>query len=430
MLKTLTFVLVLLFTALVERSSFAMLVAVSYSDDQLTELKAEAESGDLDAQYELGFIYSGLCYQCQSPKPNQSEADKWFRRAAEKGYAPAQRGLGALYSRVESVQNYTEAEKWLRKAADQGDSTAQDLLGKLYRDGKGVSQNTAEAVNWFERAAKQDYGDACTDLSHLYARGSTNLPKNYEEAYFWSLVCRRSPIMRLPNPFTDESDFTPNNPDEQAWKEVLRNLTPEIKADVEKRLQAIAPALDQADHRDELEFARRQSAELRKAKARVAAWKTQAEQGSVVAELKLGQYYDVGHYEPSNHAEAYQWFRKAAEQGSAQGAQSLAVCYLLGNGTNRDYSEAARWFRKAAEQGLSYSQHQLGQLYFDGKGVQKDNGEAYFWCSIALKQTVPPRQIINWPGECYAKSLTAEQKAAADKRIKNWKMPPEHAAAP
>ena len=43
----------------------------------------------------------------------------------------------------------------LRKAAEQGHARMQNALGWMYRNGEGVTQDYAEAVKWFRKAAEQ-----------------------------------------------------------------------------------------------------------------------------------------------------------------------------------------------------------------------------------------------------------------------------------
>ena len=45
--------------------------------------------------------------------------------------------------------------KWYRMAADQGDAKAQYNLGVMYYEGKGVPQNTSEALRWLHKAQVQ-----------------------------------------------------------------------------------------------------------------------------------------------------------------------------------------------------------------------------------------------------------------------------------
>ena len=48
-----------------------------------------------------------------------AEAEKWFRLAADQGYAPAQYNLGVMYTNGWGVpQNYDEATKWHALAAN------------------------------------------------------------------------------------------------------------------------------------------------------------------------------------------------------------------------------------------------------------------------------------------------------------------------
>src|SRR4029077_12512676 len=50
-------------------------------------------------------------------------------------------------------QDYAEAAKWYRKAADQGFAEAQSNLGAMYAKGQGVPQDYVEAYKWFDLAA-------------------------------------------------------------------------------------------------------------------------------------------------------------------------------------------------------------------------------------------------------------------------------------
>jgi TPR repeat protein len=51
------------------------------------------------------------------------------------------------------TQNYETALKWYRLAAEQGYAYAQSALGRMYADGHGVSQDYTRAYMWFSIAA-------------------------------------------------------------------------------------------------------------------------------------------------------------------------------------------------------------------------------------------------------------------------------------
>jgi hypothetical protein len=66
-----------------------------------------------------------------------------------------------MYVNGEGVtQDDAEAVRWYRAAADQGFAEAQASLGFMYVNGKGVAQDYAEAMRWFRLAADQGHAYA------------------------------------------------------------------------------------------------------------------------------------------------------------------------------------------------------------------------------------------------------------------------------
>jgi TPR repeat protein len=61
------------------------------------------------------------------------EALRWYRKAADQGFAPAQLVMGvACELGCDGVsQSNAEAAKWFKKAANQGNADAKRLLGRL-----------------------------------------------------------------------------------------------------------------------------------------------------------------------------------------------------------------------------------------------------------------------------------------------------------
>ncbi|MBT6589760.1 MAG: sel1 repeat family protein, partial [Rhodospirillaceae bacterium] len=81
-------------------------------------------------------------------------AAKLWRNAAKLGYAPAQNNLGYLYREGEGVvQDHAEALNWYRMAALQHHALAQRNLGKMYYKGVGVAKDFVEAYKWFSIAS-------------------------------------------------------------------------------------------------------------------------------------------------------------------------------------------------------------------------------------------------------------------------------------
>ena len=82
------------------------------------------------------------------------EALRWFQKAAQNGYAPAQVNLAVMYANGWGApQNYGVALQWLRAASEQHYARADYNLGIFYMQGTGVRRDYNEALRWFQKAA-------------------------------------------------------------------------------------------------------------------------------------------------------------------------------------------------------------------------------------------------------------------------------------
>ena len=134
------------------------------------------------AQHILGLWYDTGDY---SLTEDDEEAVRWYRRAAEQGYARGQSALGFMYAHGEGVpEDDIEAVRWYRFAAEQGWVNAQYNLGLMYADGEGVPEDDEEAVRWYRLAADQGYASAQTNLGLMYANGE-GVPEDLVLAYMW-----------------------------------------------------------------------------------------------------------------------------------------------------------------------------------------------------------------------------------------------------
>jgi len=105
-----------------------------------------------------------------SPVPlNSGEVTiKWMKLAADHGSVFAMSNLGFIYMDSPDVpQDYAESAKWMRLAADRGDSFSQTALGHMYEEGLGVPRSNEEAVKWYRLAAEQGHGVAKKSLERL-----------------------------------------------------------------------------------------------------------------------------------------------------------------------------------------------------------------------------------------------------------------------
>src|SRR2546426_1549036 len=134
--------------------------AESTTEQSFVESKKRADSGDADAQVNLGLLYA----KGEGVPQDFAQARQWYEKAATQGNAQAQVNLGEMYARSEGVpQDYDKAMEWFQKAAAQGDADGQVRLGRMYAKGEGVPKDAAKAVEWYQKAAVQ--GDEAAQFS-------------------------------------------------------------------------------------------------------------------------------------------------------------------------------------------------------------------------------------------------------------------------
>ncbi len=144
-------------------------------DTSLQAVRTRAESGDPEAQFELGlaFASTGDRFDC-------AEAAQWFRKAAEQSHAQAQCSLGLMYLKGQGVpRDKALSRLWMSKAANLGDAGAQYEFGmrehrlSMDENSEAALELKIEAYKWLLLAAAQGYGDSeigcdfvAMDLTH------------------------------------------------------------------------------------------------------------------------------------------------------------------------------------------------------------------------------------------------------------------------
>jgi TPR repeat protein len=124
--------------------------ATAAASNPLDQLRRDAETGNVKAEYVLGCCYNGDHGFPRDP----AKAAEWWGRAAAQGHAEAQFCLGLSCFLGEGVaKDAAEAVKWWRKAADQDQADAQYFLGLSYRTGLGIPRNMPQAIFWLKKSA-------------------------------------------------------------------------------------------------------------------------------------------------------------------------------------------------------------------------------------------------------------------------------------
>jgi uncharacterized protein len=267
-----------------------------------TDLRARAEKGDAEAQYDLGFKYDfgdGL------PK-DREQAIEWYRKAAEQGHARAQYRLGWSYQFGEATfRDLSQAVGWYLKAAEQGEPRAEFSLGIISQ----AEDDQTQAVRWFSKAAAQDLAEAQFALGKLYQTGR-GTEKDIAKAVEWYRKAA-----------------------EQGLVQAQSNL-------------GYVYSTGQGVTKD---FA-------------VAAlyFRAAAEKGDKDAQTSLGLMYVNGEGVHREAASAVEWFRKAADQGAAIAQYELGTMYWDGEGVQTDQVLAYLWLSLAAAQNYESAKVALG----------------------------------------------------------------------
>lgn len=133
--------------------------------------------GFITAAHQLGKVWrDGLC-----DPPDEKQAEKWLRCAAEAGLDYSQYALGKL---LQGQKQISEAVLWYEKAAVQGNRYAHYRLGKLYLAGDGVPKDVERAVEHLIASAKLGNQYAQYVLGKFYLMGR-DVPRDEEAACKW-----------------------------------------------------------------------------------------------------------------------------------------------------------------------------------------------------------------------------------------------------
>ncbi len=118
-----------------------------------------------EAQAALGWLYAnGL-----GAKQDGEAAGHWYLKSAQQGVASSQYLVASMY-RVGSngfEQCHRSMLRWYHRAAEQNFAPAQNMLGKLMARGKLVTKDVIGAFQWFSLALLNGSDSAKQELSKL-----------------------------------------------------------------------------------------------------------------------------------------------------------------------------------------------------------------------------------------------------------------------
>ena len=147
----------------------AALPLASWGDVPKPPASVDTAKSDLQREEALTNYRRGVqLAEGDGVEKDETAAAKFYREAAEAGFAPAQYALACLYAGGRGMKrDLKQAAFWYRKAADQGDPEAQNNLGALYAKGQGVRRSYRQAVRWYGLSAEQKDPEATSNLGAM-----------------------------------------------------------------------------------------------------------------------------------------------------------------------------------------------------------------------------------------------------------------------
>ncbi len=133
-----------------------------------------ASGGLAKSQYELAVIYIS-----SADKSTRSKGFENLYLAANQNYPEAQVLVGRYFY---SNDDYAQALQWFEKSAKNGNGDACFYMGVFYSEGYGVSVNKAQALNWYLKAEKYGNTDCLYNIGQIYIKGY-GVEQNYKKAF-------------------------------------------------------------------------------------------------------------------------------------------------------------------------------------------------------------------------------------------------------
>ncbi len=281
--------------------------------------------------------------------------------------------LGLLPARAETPSAVDLAQ--VRAKAEQSDPDAQNTLGNAYSNARGVNQDFAAALTWYQKAAESGFAPAQFNLGLAYELGRGVGADPYQAFKYYMMAA------------------------EQGFAPAQFNVGNMYSAG-----RGVGQDLFEAN-----------------------LWyKQAAEKGIAEAQFNLGLAYETGRGVKKDEEQAARWYKQAADRGFARAQFNLGLLLEDGRGVAKDEIAAAALYQAAAEQGFASAQNNYGLMFSEGRGgLTKDPVRAFYWLSLAARNGSNPaaRDFV-------AQSLSPDQLATAKRMLDASSLPPPTSAAP
>ncbi|KAJ3210110.1 hypothetical protein HDU82_008735 [Entophlyctis luteolus] len=252
------------------------------------------------------FFDSGIwSWQPGSGPCDDTEAAKWYLRAAEQGDVESMKCIGAMYMQARGVEKDLELGlMWTLKAAQEGNPLAQYNMGWYCTYGLGVEKDESAAFDWYLRSAKNNVTWAMFQLGIMCEAG-LGIEQNFKQAIEWHQRALK----------VDETNV---------WSENILGRTYLFGRGVD------------VDYDIAYEHF-------------LKAAKTDNPQPNAQFYIGCFHFFGIGSFKV-NEDLGFDWFLKAASRGFGKALCMVGYCYLTGRGTLQNREVAHDWLKSAVLQ--------------------------------------------------------------------------------
>jgi len=126
-------------------------------EEKFSTALPKAESGDLDAQFELAGMYE----RGRGTTKDEKLSFEWYKKAAEQKHVKSAYKLGYAYLKGNGTsKDFEEAYRWLKFASDQGYERAHFYLAEMMELGNGIDVDLQDALAMYQQAADAGFKPA------------------------------------------------------------------------------------------------------------------------------------------------------------------------------------------------------------------------------------------------------------------------------
>jgi hypothetical protein len=346
-------------------------------------MRQAVDLSSAEGQCEFGeLIYGEFDNEGHQDDTRFSDAAKWYRKAAEQGYAKAQYHLAEMYhtGKLGNGQR-SNCVTWFLKAAAQGNAEAQAEVGKLrefYPDSELLQ--TVNPVDSLKQAAEQGDLSAQFDMAHRYHVGD-GVPKDAAEAFKWMQKAAQHPIS--PVTLTIDAHYY------LGW---MYEAGEGVAQDFTNAFQLYQEAAVGGNKPEPF--------------------------------VRLGQMYEKGEGVPQDDslsatnyfiATQFGFFPTSDDTARCAAIESLLNLYVQGRGLPDDKTVIGKQLNEVKQSPITTAKGQLllGEIYFQGKLVRQDLIEAAAWTGLAANQNFDDANSRLTQVESV---MSSEQKEAANGR--------------